>query len=133
VQEVAELAAEVRAGGALSPRESRPIAGVAERAARPTLDPNARAFDKRGREIESDDPILFAAAGPFAGVYLGRYAGRDPATGRMVAVIDQGEPRAGERAAALPGSTIRARAEDVRAEVRASIAREIMVLEGRAL
>ena len=100
---------------------------------RPAPDPQALAHDKRGREIERGDPILFAAAGPFRGVYAGRYLGRDPSSGRMIAQIDQGEPRAGERTAILAGSTIRARGEDIRAEVKAAISRELHVLAGGAL
>ena len=106
--DVADLAAEVRAGARLAPEPER------RAPTRPPLDPTARALDKRGRSIEPGDPILFAAAGPFAGVYLGRFLGRDASTGRMIAQIDQGEPRAGERAAILPGFTIRTRAEDIR-------------------
>lgn len=125
--DVADLAREVRETGArLAPDPDR-------RTPRPAPDPQARALDKRGREIERGDPILFAAAGPFQGVYSGRYLGRDPSSGRMIAQIDQGEPRAGERAAILAGSTIRARGEDIRAEVKAAITRELKVLAGSAL
>lgn len=125
--EVATLVAEVREGGRLAPDPVR------LRAARPPAAPTDRAFDKRGRELEKGDPILFAASGAFAGVYLGRYLGREASTGRMVAEIDHGEPRAGERTAIVAGATIRARGEDIRAEVRAAIAREIRSLEGWAL
>jgi hypothetical protein len=125
--DVAELARAVREDRArLAPEAER-------RPRRPAPDPQARAVDKRGREIERGDPILFAAAGPASGVYAGRYLGRDPSSGRMIAQIDQGEPRAGERAAILAGSTIRARGEDIRAEAKAAIARELHVLAGDAL
>ena len=46
----------------------------------------------------------------------------------MVAVIETGEPRAGQRTTIVPGAVIRARSEDVRAEARAAIAREIRAL-----
>lgn len=122
----ARLAHELRAGVRLAPPTELP-----GRNARPS-DPGDRAYDRRGREIEPGDPILFAASGPFSGVYFGRYLGRDPVSGRMVARVDIGEPRAGEQAAILTGLTIRARAEDIRAEVCAAVAREIMELDGRA-
>lgn len=125
--DVADLARGVREDGArLAPEPER-------RTPRPATNPLAVALDKRGREIERGDPILFAAAGPFRGVYAGRYLGRDPSSGRMIAQIDQGEPRAGERAAILAATTIRARGEDIRAEVKAAISRELRVLAGDAL
>ncbi|TPE52613.1 hypothetical protein [Amaricoccus solimangrovi] len=120
----AQLAQDLRAGVRLVPPAERPAPIARVPAA-------GRAFDKRGREVEPGDPVLFAACGPVAGVDLGRYLGRDPASGRMVARIDAGEPRAGEQAAILPSTTVRARAEDIRAEVRAAIAREILALDGR--
>ncbi|MBP7001688.1 hypothetical protein [Amaricoccus sp.] len=125
--DVADLAAEVRAGGRLAPEPERRRLR-AEPPAQAAAPVSGFAQDKRGREIEPGDPIIFAASGIVAGVYLGRYVGRDPTSGSLLAVIEPGEPRAGQRATIVPGAVIRARAEDIRAEARAAIAREIYAL-----
>jgi hypothetical protein len=125
--DIADLALEVRVGARLDPDSWRRFPEKVP------IDPGARTFDKRGREIENGDPILFAAAGSFQGVFLGRFLGRDPSTGRMIAQVDPAEPRAGERTAILAASTLRARAEDIRAELRRSIARDLREMAGHPL
>jgi hypothetical protein len=83
------------------------------------------AKDRKGRPLVEGDPILFRAAGPFLGASLGRYVGRGE-QGAMLARIDPGEPRAGEIAAIEARATLRVRVEDMLAELRAAVSREIM-------
>lgn len=122
----AAIAAEIREGGRAAPPVERRIE-------RPPQNPTAPGRDRRGREIASGDPILFAVpSGSFAGVYAGTYRGRSEG-GRMRAQIAKGEPKAGAIVEIAEFSTLRIREADLVAEVRASVTREILRLEGRAL